>query len=83
MMNIMCRWFCFMYYLICLFINLNLESLEVWLKIGYVKVFLNFFSGIELVGFIVMFYSSFLEIFFRKVIRKIINNILYIMYSVF
>lgn len=52
MMNTMCRWLCSMYYLTCSPINLNSESPEAWLKIGYVKVLLYLPVGTELAGYI-------------------------------
>lgn len=82
MMNTMCRWLCSVYYLTCSPINLNSESPEAWLKIGYVKVLLDLPPGTELAGFIIILHSSSLEICLRKVTRKIINNTLYIMHSV-
>lgn len=81
MMNTMCRWLCSMYYLTCSPINLNSESPEAWLKIGYVKVLLYFPPGTEGAGDIIMLHSSSSEISLRKVTRKIINNTLYIMHS--
>lgn len=81
MMNTMCHWLCSMYYLTCSPINLNSESPEAWLKIGYVKVLLYLPVGTELAGYIIMFHSSSSESSHRKVTRKIINNILYIMHS--
>ena len=81
-MNTMCRWLCSMYYLTCSPINLNSESPEAWLKIGYVKVLLYFPPGTEVAGDIVMLHSSSSEISLRKVTRKIINNAIYIMHSV-
>lgn len=81
MMNTMCRWLCSMYYLTCSPINLNSESPEAWLKIGYVKVLLYLPVGTELAGYIVMFLGSSWEISLRKVTRKIINNTVYITHS--
>ena len=70
-----------MYYLTCSPINLNSESPEAWLKIGYVKVLLYFPPGTEVAGDIIMLHSNSSEISLRKVTRKIINNTLYIMHS--
>lgn len=81
MMNTMCRWLCTMYYLPCSPINLNSESPEAWLKIGYVKVLLYLPPGTELAGYIVILHGSSSECSLRKVTRKIINNAFYIMHS--
>lgn len=81
MMNTMCRRLCSVYYLTCSPINLNSESPEAWLKIGYVKVLLYFPAGTEVAGYIIMHPSSSSEISLRKVTRKIINNTWYIMHS--
>lgn len=60
MMNTMCRWLCSMDYLTCSPINLNSESPEAWLKIGYVKVLLYLPPGTELAGYIIILHRSLL-----------------------
>lgn len=54
MINTVCLWLFSMYYLTCSPINLNAESPEAWLKIGYVKVFLCLPQGMELARYHIM-----------------------------
>lgn len=54
MINTVCLWLFAMYYLTCSPINLNAESPEAWLKIGYVKVFLCLPQGMELASYFII-----------------------------